>query len=213
VSFRFKTAAAVAVGTFNIYIVQPNWLAQIGILDENTRVKIESDFTRPGFRFSVPNDPIQWNVRPDRLVLEATDIGTDCGGPLAKVLRTLRWTPLTGVGANFEYEADWELLSRLRCKLPDCPAPKGFEEGQKTWHAAFARGSEVFNFQVSANPKPKGADKKKVVTLSLNVHTEISQEKEQTKASELAQLACRQFIQHGKDAVLIAQDLVGIELH
>jgi hypothetical protein len=97
--------------------------------------------------------------------------------------------------------------------VPECDAPKGFEVGQRTWHAAFSRGTEIFNFQVSANPNSKTPDKKKMVALSINVHTEISQEKEQTKATELAQLACRKFLEHGKEAVAIAQELLGVELH
>jgi len=210
--FRFKKSAAVAVGTFNIYIVQPRWLAQIGLINKEFRVRIESDFTRPGFRFDDPGSPIRWNVRPDRLVLEGSAFGTDCGAPLVKVLRTLKWTPLTGIGTNLEFEADWSILESLKCKMPDCPPPPGYEGGQKTWHSAFSRGEQVFNFQVSANPHSLEHEGKRMAFLSINVHTEISKETDQTKASEKGQMACRQFMEHCREAVKIASEILGVGL-
>jgi hypothetical protein len=211
-AFVFTKSAAVAVGTFNIYIVQPRWLAQIGLIEKEFRIKIESDFTRPGFRFFIPDTPIVWNVRPDRLVLEGKSFDADCGTPLAKVLRTLRWTPLTGVGTNLEFEADWSVLENIKCKMPDCPAPPGYESGQRTWHSAFHRGEQVFNLQVSAQPKSALHGGKQIVGLSINVHTEISREIDQTKASEMGQLASRQFSEHCREAVKLATEILGVDL-
>src|SRR5437667_1502871 len=118
--FAFKKAAAVAVGTFNMYIIQPNWLVQVGLFKEGVRVQMQADFTRPGFRFSAEETSYWWNVRPDRLILETESPEIDCGEPLRIVLDTLRWTPLTGIGTNLEFEADIGIVETLRCKLPEC---------------------------------------------------------------------------------------------
>lgn len=63
--FTFKHSSCVAVGTFNIYIVQPKLLAEMGVFETEQPVLVSGDLTRPGIRFEVNN--ALWTVRPDRL--------------------------------------------------------------------------------------------------------------------------------------------------
>jgi len=211
VSFQFKSAAAVAVGTFNIYIVQPHWLAEIGLLKEHSQLRMEADFNRPGFRFRVDGAQIRWNVRPDRLMLETQSADEDCGEPLATVLKVLEWTPLLGVGTNLEFEAEPAILSRLSCPLPKCEAPDGFEVGQRTWHISVIRGPHQFNFQLAlqAADDPAAAP---AVGLSINVHTDTSKENGHQRSSALGQSACKLFRPHCDEALALASDFLGVEI-
>jgi hypothetical protein len=54
VAFGFKRANCVVVGTFNIYIVQPAWLEETGIIPKGSVVSIDSKIDASGFRFSSP---------------------------------------------------------------------------------------------------------------------------------------------------------------
>lgn len=211
-SFRFQKAAAVAVGTFNMYIIQPPWLSQLGLLEEGVPLEMKADFNRPGFRYRARGSSLWWNVRPDRLILESESSQADCGEPLAKVLDVLKWTPLMGVGTNVEFEGVIGILDQIRCKLPDVAMAKGFREGQRTWHVAMVRGPQTFNFQVSAVP-PSEESKEGKVSLSINVHTELSKERAQLKANEMAIAACKEFKNHRDEALAIAGEILGGEIH
>ena len=61
--FRFDSANCVAVGTFNIYIIQPSWLSDRWIIPKGVKVAIGSRFDEPGFRFH-PQLRAQWVVKP-----------------------------------------------------------------------------------------------------------------------------------------------------
>jgi hypothetical protein len=52
VAFRFSNSTAVAAGTFNIYVIQPQWLSEVKIFREGMKLQMASDFRRPGFRYS-----------------------------------------------------------------------------------------------------------------------------------------------------------------
>ena len=60
-SFRFTSASCVAVGTFNIYIIQPQWLAQMGVWLKGEKFNLQTDLSRPGFKFHrSENDPFDY---------------------------------------------------------------------------------------------------------------------------------------------------------
>ena len=85
--FRFKKSSCVAVGTFNIYIIQPPWLRKVAILPaELAGVTMEAKLDEPGFRFTPAKLPIQWIVKPDRIEVLTTYPKYDCGSPVAEVL-------------------------------------------------------------------------------------------------------------------------------
>lgn len=58
---------------------------------------------------------------------------------------------------------------------------------------------------------PRRADDAKA-TLTLNVHTDISSQKTQTQANELAISACNQFIANGDEAITLATRILGVEI-
>lgn len=212
VAFRFKNSSAVVVGTFNIYIVQPAWLSEIGLLPNGIDGPLETDLNRPGFRFTPKGSHTLWNVRPDRLVLETTSRDDDCGAPLVSVLDALRWTPLQGIGANIALEGEAEVLKNLRCKLPECePPPHGFELGQRTLHVAMTRGKQSFNVQLSFNP-PSEKNEQERATLMLNVHTDIPRNEGQIKANQLGQDVCREWHNHRNEAIKLASQFLGVDV-
>lgn len=49
-ALKFEKASCVVVGTFNIYILRPQWLAKHEIIETGTEVGIETNLTQPGFR-------------------------------------------------------------------------------------------------------------------------------------------------------------------
>ncbi|HUE70287.1 MAG TPA: hypothetical protein VMP01_05305 [Pirellulaceae bacterium] len=208
-SFRFRNAASVVAGTFNIYIVQPNWLAQVGILEEGATSQMWADLDRPGFRFRVKDSMLTWNVRPDRITLESGSPNDDCGSPLEKVIGALQWTPLMGVGTNLQFAADLDELPRLRYKCPTFEPPSGFSQGQSTWHAALVKDQHTFNFQIAVSPPTKVPQN---VVLSINVHTEIARDLKQLDANAVGQAACRKFVGHCNEAVELAKNVFGMEI-
>src|SRR5262249_28353687 len=104
-AFRFLKASCVAVGAFNVYIVQPNWLSAKGIFLQGVEVAIEAKLDEPGFRFSSPRLKVCWFVTPTRIVIEAEDENEDCGKSMATLLAWLPETPLSAIGNNAYFRA------------------------------------------------------------------------------------------------------------
>ena len=52
VAFKFQEASCVVVGTFNIYIIRPDWLGKLGLIPEGAIGKIERPLDQPGMRLS-----------------------------------------------------------------------------------------------------------------------------------------------------------------
>src|SRR5262245_44993370 len=98
--FRFLKASCVAVGAFNVYIVQPQWLVAKNLLPRELEVVIESKMDEPGFRFYSNQLKVRWMVTPTRIVIETEDHTEDCGQVMAELLRCLPETPLVAVGNN-----------------------------------------------------------------------------------------------------------------
>ncbi len=204
-ALQFKKATAVAVGTFNIYVIQPKWLTEIGQISEGARVKIEANFDRPGFRFSYEDGSICWAVQPDRLVIESTSASDDCGSKLAEILDKLKWTPLRAIGINAEFGGDASELESLAdsCGLPNCHIPSEYELKQRTIHVAVKKQSQVFNAQLSAHEKGE---------LSVNVHTDLDQNSRQEDINKAAIEVCGRF--HGllDEATKLASTFFNLEL-
>lgn len=204
-AFRFKDSTAVAAGTFNTYVIHPKWLVEVGLLKEGTKVKMLSDFRRPGIRYSVEELPIEWDIRPDRVMLKTSNPEADCGSGLATIIGCLPWTPLVGVGVNAEFlgtPEDIECLPKPR-SLPTCETPDGYELKQRTLHVGFNRGPHIFNIQIAQHEK---------VELSINIHTELSDKGTQKEVSDLAQEACQNFFALRSEGVDLARRLFGVEL-
>lgn len=118
-AFHFKNASCVVLGTFNMYIIHPRWLARHEIIDKGAEVGIQTNLTEPGFRFLLPKHKTTWTVAPDRIVIESDDPTVDCGRLVAAVLRKLPETPLRAIGNNAVYEADSAEAAALTQPLRD----------------------------------------------------------------------------------------------
>jgi hypothetical protein len=204
VAFRFKNAACVVAGTFNIYIVQPPWLVEVGILPKETPFTIGSKLDEPGFRFSFPKLAVRWIVAPNRIMVDTDSIVEDCGTPIAKVLGALPWTPLTGLGNNTTYTASLSDLSVLNEYLRTSPGPlNGYNLTQRSFHYAATQESRIFNLQLSLTQEE--------IELSVNVHSEL-QGKEKAEGNKMACSAAGRFFQDRKDAELLIQHFFNVEI-
>lgn len=205
-AFRFRSATAVAAGTFNIYVIQPRWLAEVGLVREGVKVQLKSDLNRPGFLYSSEELPTDWDVRPDRLTLIAKTPAIDCGSLLADVIEKLPWTPLIGVGANVEFVGELADIDKFPCErtIPKCEPPAGYECKQRTVHVALARGPHIFNLQMSVHEDR--------TELSINVHTELKGQGNQATISTLAQRSCREFFALRDESIELVRKLFCVEV-
>lgn len=203
--FRFKRSSCVAVGTFNIYIIQPQWLTEIGLISLGTQVEIKTDFRQLGFRISAEDQGVVWNVRPDKLLTEAEDPQINCGEFLGTVLANLNWTPIVAVGNNALFSSDIGNLEQIRNFFPDSPVPEEYEEVQKTWHRSIRRESHVFSTQLSIK-----ADE---IELALNVHTDVQGRGSHAEVNQYAQQNCNDFLSQRDESLRVTSEMLGMEVH
>ncbi len=206
-AFRFQKASCVAVGTFNMYILHPQWLAKHKIIDAGTEVGIETNLTQPGFRFRFPERRVTWNVTPNRLVIESLDPGFDCGELVARILKILPETPLFALGNNVHYHADLserEHLAAVIRNFPLAPPPaSGQSVAQRTFHVAVKRTEhETVNIQVSL--------KEEEIELACNVHNDVG--KRDNKANEAGVAAAERFFDHRAECKTLAQHFFGTSI-
>jgi hypothetical protein len=200
VAFRFDRASCVAVGTFNIYIVQPAWLAKREIIPKGIQVAIGSKMDEPGFRFQSPKLKSHWLVAPDRIEIVTRHPDEDCGILMGRVIESLPWTPLKGVGSNVIYKApadDSAGIAALETFRP--PTPAGFTLNQRSLHAGLKRDGHVFNIQLSALDEG--------LELAVNIHTEI-----EDRGSEQAQESARKFLDHRMLAESLISEIFGVSV-
>lgn len=151
--FELKKASCVAVGTFNIYIVQPDWLTKVGIFPEKTEFLIENNLDRPGFRITSPEIRNTWVVYPGKLAIESNVAGEDCGNPMAQVLEKLHWTPVFGLGNNITFEAkrdeieEMAILKTLSSAHSDF---EGYNHQARDFGTTLVRGGKVFNLGITS---------------------------------------------------------------
>lgn len=205
VPLRFRKSTAVAIGTFNIYVIQPRWLVEVGLLQKTDKVLMEADLTRPGFKFTQVGRARGWEVRPDRLVIESEQPDEDCGSALADILDKLPWTPLTAVGTNVTFAGDLSDLDRMAgaCAFPPCEPPEGHKVVQRTLHIGIQVGDNIFNLQVNRNGEAE---------VSINAHTELKNKGSQADTNRAAQAECRKFFAHRTQGVALATNLFKLDL-
>ena len=83
------------------------------MIKKGTEVQFEQTLTQPGFRFSADNLKCKWTISPDRLIVETDNADDGCGDQVSMVLSALRWTPITAVGINVEFESSTDSLDSL----------------------------------------------------------------------------------------------------
>ena len=206
-SFKFKKASCVVVGAFNVYVFHPCFFAQTKIVSEGEEALIETDFSQPGFRLSFPNTTIKWGIRPDRILVETTEFSADCGALVAKVLETLPWTPITALGANFEFEASCDEFEAMPCRR-FLPALLSEKTSRRTIHAAVEEQPHVFNFSISRMPEHVG--------FGINVHTEVKKiglgKLSRTDISAMMEGYARQFHEFRDHAITLAREVLEVEV-
>lgn len=192
--FTFKQSSCVAVGTFNIYIVQPKLLQEMGVFHSKHPGLISGDLTQPGFRFEI--DKSKWFVRPDRLSVESEDPSVDCGGFVQRTLASLCWTPIMAVGINAVFEAAPESESMLpdELRLPIYP-----DASQRTVHLSVQDGNIKTNIQLASTEEH--------LTLSVNRHVDFGHLKNDSKrVGKAVQDVCGSFMQQRDESVEIARN-------
>lgn len=188
-TFKFKKASCVVVGSFNIYIIHPKWLVKHKIIENEVEVAIQFNLEQAGFSYHIPKHKVTWNVAPDKIVVESEDPDVDCGDFLSKVLDKLPETPLFAIGNNVIYEAEKDELSLLAQPIRDfinTVSPIGSETlVQQSFHVALEREKyKITNIQLSI--------KNDRFVLMCNVHTEL---RDRSDAWEAAVLATKQLIE------------------
>lgn len=208
-AFRFKKSGCVVAGTFNIYVVQPSLLVQLGIIPEDERkTQLYVNLRQPSLKFTAEAMPgVNWTVSTEHLIAETDSPDVNCGNIMASVLDALKYTPLRGIGTNLYLNADAKELTSaaIRKVFPDLPEIRGGETSQRTVHAAIKRDGAIFNIQASTT--------KAGIELLLNVHTELTEVPKLSDANQVAVEVARNFQARTEEAVNIARELFGVEIN
>ena len=200
-AFRFEKASCVVVGTFNMYILHPQWLVRNKIIDDSIEVGFETNLTQPGFRFRF--EKALWNVAPDRLTIETQDPEVDCGKVIADILGRLPHTPLIALGNNTQYHAnlsELEVLSQAIRDFPrtESPTPDN-KVVQRTFHVGIKRAEqETVNLQI--------AIKENSIELACNVHVDLVG---RGTPSDSAIAAAERFFDDRVESKLLAHHFLG----
>jgi len=199
-AFRFKKANTVVIGTFNIYIIQPAWLAEVGIIPRDIPVEIFSKLDEPGFRFSSPKLSTRWIVTPSFVQVESEKVDEDCGGAMARVLNRLPWTPLVALGNNTVFHSSLDDLENIASlEVLERVPPSGFGFAQKSIHYGLKREQTIFNLQLSITEDQ--------VELTVNAHTELRGRK-----SDDAQRAAERFFEDRKTGEKLIAELFKVSM-
>ena len=202
-AFRFEKASCVVVGTFNMYILHPQWLIKNKFIDDPIEVGFETSLARPGFRFRFEKAKIIWNVAPDRLTIETQDPQVDCGKAIADILRILPHTPLFALGNNTHYQADSSEFATLSQPIRDFPRTESPTPDnkvvQRTFHVGIKRAEqETVNLQI--------AIKENSIELACNVHVDLGG---RGTPSDSAIAAAERFFGDRVESKLLAQHFFG----
>jgi hypothetical protein len=168
VAFQLTKASCVAVGTFNIYIIQPAWLTAVDIFPSETPIQIETNLRRPGFKLSSQQLKTTWFVTPGKLSVETSSIGENCGRYVAEVLKRLKWTPITAVGNNVAFRAkrsEVEPFPALETTSGMAVVPDGSSEARRAFAISLTRSERTFTLNVTMSGD--------VIELTGNAHLSI----------------------------------------
>jgi hypothetical protein len=202
VALQFKKASSVALGTFNIYIIQPHWLTKVGILPAATEITIEANMSRPGFRLSSPVLKSVWLITPGRLAIETADETEDCGRLMAEVLQKLPMTPVFAVGNNISFQSHRSEIEPLPV-LDACAAaavlPEKYTEGSRQFVSTILRDKKKFTLQVTLNNA--------TAEFSGNAETQLGAEGIAESGVETA----RQFTNDKGELLSLFSDMFGVK--
>lgn len=207
VAFKFQKASCVVVGTFNIYILHPQWLAKHGVIDieGGAGVFMEGNLSQPGFRFRLSKDRVTWNtwnIAPSQIAVETEDPTADCGCMIAAVLEALPETPLFGLGNNVVYRADLAERESLLGPIRDFPQVQSPNPGdkvvQRTFHVGIKHDEHrSTNLQIYF--------KEEDIELLCNAHTELRDR----DTRDVAIPAAKRFLEDRSVVKTLAQHFFG----
>ena len=203
--FEFTQSNCVVAGTFNIYIIQPHWLSEIGVVPAGAKISLQADMRSPGFKFKLPDDnDLLWSIRPDRLSVQSDRFAVDCGKPISKVLEQLPWTPVLAVGCNATFTASLDQFDKISRFFPSELIADDYSFAQKTYHRGIQRDGLVFNIQLSVTHDS--------IDLSLNTHTDAKKDRVIRDANQIAQESCKSFGAQRDEAIQLAKSLLNVEI-
>ncbi|MBX9656382.1 hypothetical protein K2Y11_22430 [bacterium] len=203
--FRFENGNCIALGAFNVYIIQPGWLIDQGIVQQPTGMLVESSMERPGFRFKgVTKGDMKstWMINPDRIIVESGDAKEDCGTYIAKVLEKLPWTPLTAIGNNFAFSAPSESLPSLPPCVNWIPTnPDGANLVERSIGASLERDGVILNVQLAACSEK--------IWARVNAHHELVGNKLEER-SDSARSAAKSYFADKAAGIALLEQLMGV---
>jgi hypothetical protein len=202
-AFRFIKASCVAVGAFNIYIVQPGWLTEKGLIPPG-EMGLAYKLDEPGFMFRSPAQKVHWQVTPTRIVIETEDQAQDCGIIVADLLALLPETPISAVGNNAHYEEVLDVEEDIPhpgfpTEFPVVDPLPGFSLQQRSFHVGLGKEGCVYNVQVALTAKR--------AELLINAHRQIG--KPEGGAREHA----RRFMEHRATCLVLAKHHLGVTVN
>jgi hypothetical protein len=166
-----------------MYIIQPAWLAEVGIIPKEIEVSVYAKIDAPAVRFSSPKLRARWVVTPSGIQVETDHTNEDCGEAIAEVIEKLPWTPLIAVENNAFYTVSLDELGTLMLPFPTTQnAPAGFQFVQRTVHYGLKREETVYNVQLVINEDE--------IELTVKARTEL-----RGKKREEAPFAARRFFE------------------
>lgn len=204
-AFQFREASCVVVGTFNIYVFQPDFFVQSQIIEEGGKAKLLADFSQPGFKISFEGSQVRWIIRPDRIMAESNEVESDCGAPVANILKALPWTPISAIGLNFEFSTSHDDFQTMagRSLLPATELP--VKLNQQTAHLGIEDESHLFNLTLAKTPDR--------MIFGANVHTQLKSDgTTRLGISAIAEDTARRFSELRQKSIELARDLLGVEI-
>jgi hypothetical protein len=122
-AFRFQKAACVVQGAFNIYIIQPEWLAKKGIWPQAENLVVETLRKGPGFRYWSEGLPSRWIITPFQAVLETRSAQEDLGPTMQLLLEKLPETPLFSIMNIFRFRGEKADIANVVPSLTSSEGP------------------------------------------------------------------------------------------
>ena len=141
-NLHFRKSSCIAIGAFNVYIIQPEWMAAKGFFDPDSEVSIETKLDEPGFRFSQEGSTVRWVVTPTRIAVETEDEGINCGAVIARILNLLPETPITAVGNNSFFQV-FDAPTPPSIPSPECES--AYNVTERVFHIGLQTGKTIFN--------------------------------------------------------------------
>lgn len=200
---HFRKASCVAVGTFNIYIIQPEWLTTAGVIKPETELTVEANLNRPGFRLSSPQMKSVWYVAPGRLAIETESPEEDCGYWMAEVLSRLRWTPIHAIGNNVSYacgRAEAEAFPATNACANAAVVPDDFEETRRQFGMTVRQEGRDFLVQSVFGTE--------LVEVNGNANVTLNNEPHADRAVDVA----RQFVRDKSLLGTLFVDILGVRI-